>query len=111
VRRLAVLGALAVVAGLGLTAAGSGAAPRAELQVVSTEPFRIRGTGFRSYERVSVTATVDGERSVLERRAGRRGRFWALLADDACSATVRAVGRQGSKAGLAFDHVTCPPTP
>jgi hypothetical protein len=110
VRRIVVLGALAFVAALGLAAAGSPAGSRPELDVVSTEPFRVGGTGFQSYERVRVTATLDGETRVLARRAGLRGRFWALLADDGCSVTVRAVGRQGSKASLAFDQFTCPPT-
>jgi hypothetical protein len=64
----------------------------------------------KSVGTVTVTAVLDGETSVLSRRAGRRGRFWALLADDACSVTVRAVGRRGSKASLAFDHITCRPT-
>ena len=108
--RVAILVVVALAAALTLAAAGSGAGSRPELEVVSTEPFRVGGTGFRSYERVSVTAILDGEASVLARRAGRRGRFWALLADDACSVTVRAVGRQGSKASLAFDYVTCRPT-
>jgi hypothetical protein len=110
VRRIALLGALAFVAALGLAAAGSSAGSQPALEVTSTNPFRVGGTGFRSYERVTVTATLDGETSVLARRAGRRGRFWALLSDDACSVTVRAVGRQGSHASLAFDHITCRPT-
>jgi hypothetical protein len=110
VHRVAVLAAVVFVAALSLATAGSSAGPRPELEVVSIEPFRVGGTGFRSYERVTVTATLDGETRVLSRRAGLRGRFWARLADDACSVTVRAVGRQGSKASLAFDHVTCPPT-
>jgi hypothetical protein len=110
VRRIAVLGALAFVAALGLAAAGSSAGSHPGLQVVSTEPFRVGGTGFRPYERVRVTATLDGETTVVARQAGRRGRWWARFDDEACTANVGAVGRQGSKASLAFNHVMCPPT-
>jgi hypothetical protein len=110
VRRVALLAALASVAALGLAAAGSSAGSRPELDVVSTEPFRVAGTGFASYERVRVTATLDGETAVVTRRAGLRGRWWARFADDACSVTVRATGSRGSKASLAFDQFLCPPT-
>jgi hypothetical protein len=110
VRRVALLAALLLVAVLVLAAAGSAAPSTPELEVATTEPFRVRGSGFGSYERVTVTATLDGETKVLSRRAGLRGRFWALLPDDACSVTVRAKGSRGSKASLAFNHVTCRPT-
>jgi hypothetical protein len=110
VRRIGALGALVFVVALGGAAAGSSAESRPELEVVTIDPFRVGGTGFGSYERVRVTATLDGETTVVRRRAGRRGRFWARFADDACSATVQAVGGRGSKASLAFDHVMCRPT-
>jgi hypothetical protein len=109
VRRVALL-ALLAFAGLALAAAGSAAQSRPQLDVVSTEPFRIAGTGFRSFERVTLRATLDGETMVLARRAGRRGRFWALLPDDACSVTASAKGSRGSKASFAFDQFTCRPT-
>jgi hypothetical protein len=109
VRRVALLAALLPALVLALAAAGPAAPSRPDLEVVSTEPFRVGGTGFRSYERVTVKATLDGETLVLSRRAGRRGRFWVLLPDDACSVTVRAKGNRGSKASLAFNYVTCRP--
>jgi hypothetical protein len=107
VRRVALLAAL--LPALALASAGSAAPSKPDLEVVSTEPFRVAATGFRSYERVTVKATLDGKTRVLSRRAGPRGRFWVRLPDDACSVTVRAKGNRGSRASLAFNYVTCRP--
>ena len=112
-RRIAVLGALALVAvGLGATAAGGAgeAASRPSLEVQSTDPFRVRGEDFRPHEAVRVTATLDGETTVVSRRAGPRGRFWAKFPADTCTATVTARGERGSRASVSFAHVTCRPT-
>lgn len=102
-RRVVVIGALAL-----LTVGFGGSAARPSLEIQSTDPFRIRGEDFRAYEAVRVTAEIDGETTVASRRAGRRGRFWVTYAEDACTARVKAVGKRGSRASLAFDHVVCP---
>jgi hypothetical protein len=70
----------------------------------------VRGEAFRPYELVRVTAEIDGKTTAVSRRAGRRGRFWAMFPGDACTATVDAVGARGSKASLSFAHVMCRPT-
>jgi hypothetical protein len=108
VLRAALIAGLAVAL-LAATAAGAGTA-RPSLEVQTTEPFRIRGEAFRSYELVRVTAEIDGVTSTLSRRAGRRGRFWAKFPEDLCSLTVEAVGARGSRASLNFAFFSCRPT-
>jgi hypothetical protein len=103
VRRVVVIGALAL-----LLVGFGGTGPRPSLEILSNDPFRIRGEHFRAFETVRVSAEIDGESTVVSRRAGQRGRFWVTYTDDACSATVRAVGKRGSRASLAFDHIHCP---
>jgi hypothetical protein len=106
----AVFIAVLVVAASASASAGSQAASRPSLEVQSTEPFRIRGEAFRSYESVRVTAEIDGVTSTLSRRAGRRGRFWAKFPENLCSLTVEAVGARGSRASLNYAFFSCRPT-
>ena len=98
-----VIGALALV-----TVGFGGSAARPSLEIQSNDPFRIRGEDFRPYESIRVTADIDGETTVVTRKAGQRGRFWVMYTDDACTARISAVGKRGSRASLAFDHVMCP---
>ena len=85
------------------------AAARASLEVLSLEPLRLRGEGFRSGERARLTVRVDGRASVLRARAGARGTFVARLVTDGCVSSIRvvAVGDRGTRASTALDHVTC----
>ena len=110
-RRLAVLVALVVAASVASLSPGAapGAAARASLEVVSLEPLRLRGEGFRAGERARLTVRVDGRASVLRARAGARGTFVARLAADGCVSSIRvvAVGDRGTRASTALDHVTC----
>jgi hypothetical protein len=95
-----------------LPAAAQAGTARPSLELVSTDPLRIRGERFRAYERVRVTAWVDGRKHLLRTRAGRRGGFVVAVRTSGtpCNATVRAVGERGSRAELALAHVICPPT-
>ena len=111
VGRLAVLVALVVAASVASPSPGAAhrAAVRASLEVVSLEPLRLRGEGFRSGERARLTVRVDGRASVLRARAGARGTFVARLVTDGCVSSIRvvAVGDRGTRASTALDHVTC----
>jgi hypothetical protein len=111
VRRLAVITALALVA-LALTPVPTGAGERASLEIVSVEPLRVRGEGFRALERARVTVRVDGRATVLRARAGPRGAFVVRVPTDGCVASIRAVavGDRGTRATTALDHVRCVPT-
>jgi hypothetical protein len=98
-----------LIAALALVTVGfGGSATRPSLEIQSNDPFRIRGEAFRPYESIRVTADIDGETTVVSRRAGQRGRFWVIYTGDACMARISAVGKRGSRASLAFDHVVCP---
>ncbi len=114
VGRLAVLVTLVVAVSVASPSpgAGHGAAVRASLEIVSLEPLRVRGEGFRPGERARVTVRVDGRASVLRARAGRRGAFVVRVAADGCVSSVRvvAVGDRGTRASTALDHVRCMPT-
>ena len=107
VLRVVLVGLLAVVI---LGAASAAGASRPTLDVQTDDPFRVRGEAFRPFELVRVTAEIDGRTNAVSRRAGRRGRFWAMFPGDVCTATVSAVGSRWSKASVSFAHVTCRPT-
>jgi hypothetical protein len=97
-----------VIVALALVAVGfGGSAARPSLEIQSDDPFRIRGEAFRPYESIRVTADIDGDTTVVSRRAGQRGRFWVTYPGDVCTARISAVGKRGSRASLAFDHVMC----
>ena len=87
------------------------AAPRAKIVPGSFEPFRVKGTGFKRYERVKVTVTPVGGAAVTERlRARRKGSFTATFAGiDTCNG-IEAVaeGRRGSRASFQMASVGCP---
>jgi hypothetical protein len=115
VHRLALLGALVVVATTLVSptpASGRDIAARASLEVVSLDPLRVRGERFRAGERVRLTASIDGRRTVVWSRAGRRGRFVLSFGSTGdggiCSLRLSALGRAGSRAELALDHFVCP---
>lgn len=88
---------------------------KASLEIVSVDPLRVAGTGFWAYERVRVTAWVDGRRKTALARAGRRGAFRLRLAGstgEMCrsSVTVLAVGNRGSRTTVALANIMCTPT-
>jgi len=113
--------ALAATAGAG-TGAGPGAAPdpsgqgapaarhRATLMPVSSDPFRVRGTGFRARERVRVTVTPTGGDAMVRRiRATGRGTFVLGFSGVRACAGVEGVaaGSRGSHASFQYSSFTC----
>jgi hypothetical protein len=113
--------AFAASAGAG-TGAGPGAAPdpsgqggpavrhRATLMPVSSDPFRVRGTGFRARERVRVTVTPTGRDAMVRRiRATGRGTFVLGFSGIQACAGVEGVaaGSRGSHASFQFSSLTC----
>ena len=118
VRRTLILVALALVCGLAVATSPSGgtvAGSKASLEIVSVDPLRVAGAGFRVYERVRVTAWVDGRRTTARARAGRRGAFQLRIARSTggmcrSSVTIVAVGNRGSRTTVALANVMCVPT-
>ncbi|MGH3109806.1 MAG: hypothetical protein ACRDQT_02665 [Gaiellaceae bacterium] len=117
-RRMLTLVALALACGLIVAASPSArtvASARASLEIASVDPLRIAGAGFRSHERVRVTAWVDRRRTTARARAGRRGAFQLRIARSTggmcrSSVTIVAVGNRGSRTTVALANVTCVPT-
>jgi hypothetical protein len=88
------------------------AAPsRARLLPSTSDPFRVRGTGFRRGELVRVTVTRIGATTGRTRRvrAGARGTFALAFAGvEPCRGVRgRAVGNRGSRASFTLNSVTC----
>jgi len=118
VRRTLILGALAVAGGLIVaysTTAATVTAARASLEIRSVDPLRVAGTGFRPYERLRVTAWMDGSRTTARARAGRRGAFQLRIAGAASgpcrsSVTVAVIGNRGSRTTVALSNIMCTPT-
>ena len=97
--------AAAAVLVLVLAFPASGAPPRrAALQLQSTAPVTVRGSGFGAAERVTLTLAagrVRGTTTVGAKRSGSfSARFGRVRLDRCTEFTVRAVGRQGSRAIL-----------
>jgi hypothetical protein len=83
----------------------SGAPPRrAALQLQSTSPVAVRGSGFGAAEQVTLTLSAGRARATTTVGAKRNGsftaRFRTVRLDRCTEFTVRAVGRQGSRATL-----------
>ncbi|MGZ8691618.1 MAG: hypothetical protein ACXWZY_05535 [Gaiellaceae bacterium] len=91
------------------------AATRATLKLVRTEPVLLSGSGFRSAERVRVSAQIDGKtlvRRVVASRVGAfRVAFGTDIVVDRCNSpfAARAVGARGSEARLKLPELLCPP--
>jgi hypothetical protein len=117
-------GALAVTAilvalGVGIAIAGPGdaapaahetAASRARLVPSGSNPFRVRGTGFRARERVRVTVTPTGGTGITRRvRASARGAFTLAFGRvDSCGGMHGvAIGSRGSRASFQFSSIMC----
>lgn len=108
-RRIAVLGAAAVVASVPAKAA----APT-KLKVTDAAPLTVAGTGFRSRESV-VVSLRQPERVTRRARASRNGSFvvvFSSVAVDRCNSgvLVRATGAGGSHAVLKLAPRLCPPS-
>jgi hypothetical protein len=112
--------AVLVALGVGIAIAGPGDHPapaakpaavhRALLMPVGSDPFRVRGSGFRARERVRVTITPSGHGGVTRRvRANRRGTFTLTFAGiDSCGGVHGvAAGSRGSHASFQFSAIMC----
>jgi hypothetical protein len=117
VRGTLILVALALAGGLIVASARAAtvASAKASLELVSVDPLRVAGAGFKPYERVRVTAWVDGTRTTAQARAGRRGAFQLRIAGSTggpcrSSAILVAVGSRGSRTTVALDNIMCTPT-
>jgi hypothetical protein len=117
-------GALAVTAvlvalGVGIALGGSDRDPtpatpaanrRALLMPSGSNPFRVRGSGFRARERVRVTVTPTGSGGITRRvRANGRGTFTvAFERVDSCGGVHGvAAGSRGSHASFQFSAIMC----
>jgi hypothetical protein len=92
-------------------AAAANAARRARLLPASSEPFKVRGSGFRARERVRVTGTAtNGGAGVTRRvRATGRGTFVLTFSGiDACGGVEAAAsGSRGSRASFQMSSLRC----
>jgi hypothetical protein len=106
---LALLVAVSVIA-----TADAKTAPK--LRLAGTQPVVVRGTGFKTVERITVTTVVDGSRHVRVVRSTRSGGFVATFTTiarlDPCSSSFRAyaTGARGDKASLTVGQRACPPS-
>jgi ABC-type sugar transport system substrate-binding protein len=91
-------------------AAHDATARRALLMPVGSNPFRVRGSGFRAREAVRVTITPTGKRGITRRvRASGRGTFTLAFAGiDSCGGVHGvAAGARGSRASFQFSSIMC----
>jgi len=113
-RLVALLGLVAVLAVGVQQAVGRTAAGRAVLRVAGTEPFSVRGIGFRPGEHVTLVATA-AARSVARPVASARGVFvvtFPHMNPDSCRGyAVTATGNLGSRAVLKQAPGRCQPPP
>jgi hypothetical protein len=82
----------------------------ARLAPSSLEPLKVKGTGFRAYERVRVTVTPSAGEAISHRvRATRRGGFVVSFAGvQACGGIEGvATGSRGSHASFQSSSLTC----
>jgi hypothetical protein len=83
-------------------------AGRPVIRPLSTDPLRIKGTGFKPGERVILAAKGAANRSRRSVTAGDRGSFVAKLGSAGCdSLTVYAIGNRGSRASFNFSSFVC----
>jgi hypothetical protein len=83
---------------------------RALLMPSGTDPFRVRGSGFRARESVRVTVTPTGGAGIARRvRANGRGTFTVAFARvDSCGGVHGvATGSRGSHASFQFSTIMC----
>jgi hypothetical protein len=103
-----------LVACCAIATADAKTAPK--LRLADTQPVVVRGTGFKTLERITVTSVVDGARHVRVVRSTRTGGFVATFSTierlDPCSSSFRAyaTGARGDKASLTVGQRACPPS-
>lgn len=108
---------LVTIAALAVPVAVTGAGNSPSLQLVTSQPLKVRGAHFRPVERVRVVAVFGEERQARVVRATATGGFVVLFAAqpafDRCSDTllVTATGSRGDEARLKLPKRACPPAP
>jgi hypothetical protein len=104
-------GATSATASEPAAAAAGNATRRARLLPASSDPFKVRGSGFRARERVRVTVTAtNGGAGVTRRvRATGRGTFVLTFSGiDACGGVEAAAsGSRGSRASFQMSSLRC----
>jgi hypothetical protein len=109
VSRLALfVAALVAVAAIAIPAVAGGAS-RAHVRIVTLSPLVVRGTGFKSRERVRVTATPGGVRHVVSTAGGAFRATFVTPVDRCMGITVAAVGARGDRAAIKLPQPACPP--
>jgi hypothetical protein len=103
-RGLAAIAATAVTAVMVTGTSGGSARPLASLRLVRTEPFVVRGVGFKAREHARLTLTVANDqtvRRVIARAAGGFVVSFGVVPLSRCDGyLVVAVGNRGSRAAL-----------
>lgn len=111
-RRSIIIAAFIVAATI---APSAEAASKPTLAVVSKQPLVIRGMGFHSGERMTVTALTPIGVRVVNVEAGLRGGFRVTfrLPSQPCASpfAVRARGASGQVATIWFETQACTPPP
>jgi hypothetical protein len=98
--------------GASASAAGASAAPSARpvLMPAGTEPFRVRGAGFRAREHVRLAITPSAGTLIVRRlHASRAGTFAASFEGvDACAGVEGvATGGHGTRASFQLSSLGC----
>jgi hypothetical protein len=102
---------------LALAVPAVAAGPMPVLRLVSTQPLTVKGTHFKSHERVRVTASGEMTKRSKLVRASTTGTFKVSFSSgptiDPCVESVRisAVGARGSDALMKLPQRACPPSP
>lgn len=120
-RTIAVIGFAVVIAAVAVSGAmgsfssgaqvkeqqSSASTAKAALRLVTADPLKVAGVGFKKWERVRLSMTGAGS-ATRHVRAGRRGSFVVGFGHVECgSLTIVAVGRRGSRASLNYSAVVC----
>jgi hypothetical protein len=109
VSRLALSLAVLVLAAVVAVPTVAGGSTPAKVHVAKLSPLTVRGTGFKSRERVRVIARPGGTRRVRARSDGSFRVAFGLPADRCNGLSVSAVGARGDRATLKLPQLACPP--
>ena len=109
VSRLALLVAVLVTVCAVAVPSIAGGASQARVRIVTLSPLVVRGTGFKSRERIRVTATPGGIRRVVSTAGGAFRATFTVPVDRCMGLSVAAVGARGDRAALKLPQPACPP--
>lgn len=111
---VALLAGILVACGSAAAGDESEAAAKAKLRLAGGAPLTIRGTDFKSRERVRLIV-VESKKVTKTLTATEGGafvvRFRGLALDKCQGFTAFAVGSRGSRASVSSPNVYCPPRP